>query len=146
MTPAQELEWSLVKLLMACNGEQGKGDAELEAMITEAYESGYFILSDGCTLVGELWWPFKAAGCVIHDHQFYLGVSFRRANALMYRCHRYFGNSTVRVATRWLGVWIGGYPAYRAHRKKQRTIPGYGTQAYIDQQISTLDQEIPSEV
>ncbi len=138
MNSAEEKEWLLVKSYMDLKNEIGEGDAELETLITEAYESGYFILSDGCTLVSELFWPVKAAGCVSHDYTFFKGWPFRKANKLMYRIHRYFGNTRSRSGVRWLGVWIGGYPAYRAHRKKEKAIPGYGTQAYIDEQLGNL--------
>jgi len=86
--------------------------------------------------VGELFWPVKAAGCVLHDYLFFIGMPFGRANRFMARAHRYFGNNShVRVVTRWLGVWVGGYMAYRSHRRKEKQIDGYGTQTYIDRQI-----------
>jgi len=135
MTPEQEKEWLLVKAYMDFKSERGEGDAEIEGLVAQAYKSGYFILSDGCTIVSERRWPKRAPECVLHDYLFFIGWSFGTANIIMARALRYFGGSIARKFTRFFGVWLGGYPAYRAHRRKGRNIDSYGTKKYIDQEL-----------
>ncbi len=107
-------EAGLVKSWIEAKRAAGKGDAELEGLLAEAYEQReYHKQSNGCNLVTELRWPFpRHPACVVHDMLYGDRRGRKYADSVMKRLNGYFGRP-VAGWFRWAGLRLGGWWVYR---------------------------------
>ncbi len=114
-------EAALVYEWVAAMRAAGRGDEEVERFVLEPYENGFYLESDGCTLVNELGWPFRRhPACVGHDYYWKNCKGFWSGNRLLYRANRYFGRPG-RGVLRWIGTTVGGWPWYLKAKREARS-------------------------
>lgn len=110
--PTSDVERALVFAWIDAKRVAGCSDTELEVLIYEAYDAGYHLESNGCTLVSELQWPIKSPSCVVHDYLYSRKRGFFYSNNIMRKLHAYFGRAG-RGWVRWAGVTVFGGWFYR---------------------------------
>ncbi len=104
-------EFALLKAFIEAKRDIGEGDAELEAILLDAYENGEHHKSNGCNFVDELSWPYAHPACVVHDMYYRLRLGRSNGDRIMMKINSYFGHN-FRGWVRWLGLRLGGWVFY----------------------------------
>ena len=87
--------------------------ADVQALIREALDSDkwdWFVDSDGCTGVSELYWPtIYFPPCVRHDFDCHIGHNGWETSLRFYRAQRAYGVDPFRSGLRVFGVTAAWY-------------------------------------
>lgn len=113
METETDKEKALVYAWCEAMNEAGRGNAELDELLREAYEDNEHRRSNGCNFVNELKWPFpRHPACVVHDRLYRLQRGRKYADDKMRELNKYFGRP-VAGWVRWAGLRLFGGWAYR---------------------------------